>query len=378
MELANDLLSNGQSDPELADLLARVRFVIVPVQNPDGYISSRAGFELNPDSSGEELATAGVGGIAAYRRKTCSGPFPAAAPCDLQPGADSNRNYGANWGGLGASTVPYEQDYRGDGPWSEPETANVHTLLRGLNATMVLSIHNVLGAVLRPPGVQSAPVPPDTARLKTLGTKLANLAGYTENTFYGGLGYDGSGLTEDWSYDALGAFTYTIEMGPSGGQFHMSYPTGVVEQWTGEQRKKAGMRGALREMARAAANPLYHSVISGTAPAGATIEVGRTFRTSTGLPCTAAPGILVRNNVAALECLAPTQALTFDDSVAFSMTVPESGSYAFHVPPSTRPQLISEGRTEPFTVTCRVGGAVVSTAQITVLRGAASTFDCAG
>lgn len=376
MELANDLLRS--TDAATASLLAKIRVVIVPVQNPDGYTSSRGGLDLDPDSSGEELVTAQAGGGSqAYRRKTCSGPFPAAAPCDLQPGADSNRNYGANWSGVGSSTVPYEQDYRGAGPWSEPETENVHRLLQGLNATMVLSIHNVTGAVLRPPGVSSAPVPPDTPGLTSLGAKLAKLAGYKEATFYTGLGYDGSGITEDWSYDALGSYTYTIEMGPSGGQFHMSYPTGVVEEWTGEKRKVQGMRGALRELAAAAASTKYHSVITGTAPAGATIRVARDFKTSTGAPCTAAPGITVRNAVPALECLLPGEPLVFDDHVGFAMTVPASGTYAFHVPPSTRPALIRDGRTEPFTVTCERDGAVSETQPVTVLRGASAVADFA-
>jgi hypothetical protein len=240
---------------------------------------------------------------------------------------------------------------------------------------MVLSLHNVLGAVLRPPGVSSAPVPPDTPGLKTLGAKLAKLAGYTEGTFYEGLGYDGSGITEDWSYDALGAFTYTIEMGPSGGQFHMSYPIGVVEQWTGEKRRKEGMRGAMRELAAAAADTRYHSLIAGQAPAGATIRVARSFQTSTGAPCAAAPGILVRNNAPALECVMPGQPLVFADSVGFAMTVPASGSYAFHVPPSTRPALVRDGRTEPYTVTCERDGQVVESRPVVVARGASAVAD---
>jgi hypothetical protein len=44
-------------------------------------------------------------------------------------GTDPNRNWGYHWGGVGASTDPCEETYRGKGRFSEPETRAVKNFL---------------------------------------------------------------------------------------------------------------------------------------------------------------------------------------------------------------------------------------------------------
>ena len=54
------------------------------------------------------------------------------------------------------------------------------------------------------------------------------------------------------------ATRYTIEIGPQGGQFHMPYQTGVVDEWTGKRGTPSegkGMREALLLAAENAAEP---------------------------------------------------------------------------------------------------------------------------
>ena len=116
------LSSQFGKDARATALLKKVRVVIVPVINPDGYIASREAIDP-ADSTGDPAmapslleSVAPPGGALAYRRKNCEGASPSpATPCALQYGVDPNRNYGENWGGSGAGTDPNDQDYRGSG-----------------------------------------------------------------------------------------------------------------------------------------------------------------------------------------------------------------------------------------------------------------------
>ena len=47
----------------------------------------------------------------------------------LLPGTDPNRNWGHHWGGVGASTNPCDETYRGKNKFSEVETTAVKNYL---------------------------------------------------------------------------------------------------------------------------------------------------------------------------------------------------------------------------------------------------------
>ena len=78
-----------------------------------------------------------------------------------QFGVDPNRNYGGFWGGPGASaedTLPFgstAQDYRGPGPFSEPETQNIRKLVSKGQVTTFITNHTFSNLLLRPPGLQA-------------------------------------------------------------------------------------------------------------------------------------------------------------------------------------------------------------------------------
>ena len=291
MEFAQ-LLVQEQATPRVANLLANERIVILPLVNPDGFVSSRNAFDLG-DALGQEpnvtLVEAIVppGGVFAYRRKNCNGEILGPQlPCELAWGVDPNRNYGNLWGGPGSSSDVTSQSYHGPGPRSESETRAVWDYVRSHHVTTLVSIHNVAALVLRPPGVSGSGLAPDEARMKAIGDAIGHAAGYTSQ--FGFELYDTAGTTEDDSYAATGGYGYTVEMGPPDGNFHMPYATGVIAEWTGQNPHAAG-RGGLREgmllAAEAAATPADHAILRGTAPAGKVLRLKRAFQTRTSPYC---------------------------------------------------------------------------------------------
>jgi hypothetical protein len=383
LEFAHYLADNYGKDTQVTSLLRRERIVIVPIVNVDGFISSRDAFDLgdqltaNGDpGGGASTVTLGEavanGGNFAYRRKNCDGAVPLQAfPCELQYGVDPNRNYGEGWGGPGASSSQNTQTYRGTGPWSEPETKAVHEFSQRRQVTALITLHNFASLVLRPPSLQSKGLAPDEDRLKQLGDQMAADTGYTSQ--YGWQLYDTSGTTEDWNYAAAGTYGYTIELGPAsdaGGNFHIAYQRGVVDQWTGTPgtaQAGKGMRAALLTMAEAAANPSDHSIVAGRARPGAVLRLHRSFQTSTAPICTVSdPAVAVSG------CFAEAQAQKVADQVDTTLVVPRNGRYTWHVGPSTRPFVLERRVADPGT---KLAGQTVNGQAPTGLQGAGQSND---
>src|SRR4051812_31768608 len=385
VEMGIYLTSKFGNDDRVTNLLKKVRIVIVPVINIDGYIASRGAAPIDPaDNSGDPQgllslgeSVAPPGGSLTYRRKNCDGASPdPATPCERQYGVDPNRNYGQSWGGPGAGTNPGDQDYRGTDQWSEPETQAVHEFSQSHDIATLITMHNFASLVLRPPGVHDAGLAPDEDALKKLGDIMAQDTGYTSE--FGYQLYDTSGTTEDWNYGAAGTFGYTIEMGPSadkGGNFHVAYDRAVIAQWTGSETKKGkdkGLRDALLAAGEAAADRSEFSTLQGTAPPGSLLRVHKDFTTfsseictveDTDVPCTA-QGVLPRRSK--------------PDHLDYTTVVPPSGKFSWIVTPSTRPFELKAGKTEQWTLTCEVNGSshqVLETRKITVDRGQTLALD---
>lgn len=352
MELAHLLVNERDSNPRVQRLLETTRTVIVPLINPDGFITSQRAAPVDPASNlsdrginpaipifGSLTTAEGVappGGILSYRRKNCAGDIPnPATPCELQWGIDPNRNYGQGWGGPGSSAEAFSQSYHGPGPWSEPETQAVHEFSARNQVTMIVTIHNVAALVLRPPGVHDAGNAPDEPRLKQLGDAMADAAGYTSQ--FGFQLYDTSGTTEDWNYAAQGAYGFTIEIGPKDGEFHMPYQVGFIDQWTGAYAGNGkGLREALLIAGAAAANPADHAVITGRAQRGARLRLRKAITTKTSEFCRRAIGAAPFN--VEPECVdGPHPAMTINETLDTTMTVDRSGPFELHANPSTRP-----------------------------------------
>ena len=355
IEFAHDVINGVKAGrPTINDLMSRTRLIVVPVVNPDGYHQSYlSGQAVDLRSTEDETVTIlGTPGNA-YKRKNCR---PANGVTSIPegtctafysqggfgPGVDLNRNYGGLWGGAGAAATPEDPTYRGEGPFSEPETRNIQALVSSRQVTTLISNHTFSNLVLRPPGVRAQGAPPDEPVLEALGRSMSNRNGYTNQPSYAL--YDTTGTTEDWSYGATGGMGYTFEIGE---EFHPPYER-VVAHYVGgrdfaegEQPPAGytggGNRAAYFDALKATANANLHSVITGTAPAGATLTLLKEFATTTS-PVVTPTG-----------STGPRQA--FLDRLESSMVVPGNGRFAWHVNPSTRPDVMSrrlEILTEPL------------------------------
>ena len=365
MEFALDLARGYGSDPRITALLDRVRVYVFPVINPDGFLVSRGDANVTPP----------VPPTKPLQRKNCqydaSGP---SEPCANRESVDLNRNYGAFWGGNGASEEPASDLYRGTGPWSEPESAAVHEFSQTRHITNVQSIHNIAALVLRPPGFKAFGLAPDEARLKDLGDRMGAVTGYSSE--YGYQLYEVTGATEDWNYVAQNAFGYTIELGGGGGlpTFQGPYDTHVVQQYLGADRSPAGNDGVREGLLLAgeqAADTRDHSVVEGTAPPGAVLRLAKTFTTITSPICETTDGDT--------NCVTTRPAFEVPDKLDTLLAVPASGRYVWHVNPSTRPFVRKAGQTESWTFTCeQPDGRVLERRQLTIAIGERKTenFTC--
>ncbi len=154
---------------------ASTRTIVVPVVNPEGFVTSREAVTALDNGRGGPDETANVVTPYEYHRKNCrvnnpDGPDPAQGDCTqvgqpnlglTQFGVDPNRNYGCLWGGPGASADgpgplggDYAQDYRGGAPFSEAESRNIRDLVSKRHVTTLITNHTFTGLVLRPPGLQ--------------------------------------------------------------------------------------------------------------------------------------------------------------------------------------------------------------------------------
>jgi hypothetical protein len=348
IEWAYELVNGYRNgDARARDLVSRTRTIVVPIVNPDGFNASREAGELygnggghatDLDGDGEisdpEFIAAATTHINEYRRKNCRFPVidaaVAAGNCMAQPdqgvvggGVDPNRNYGAFWGGNGSSDTYVEQDYRGPGPFSEPESRNIRELVSGRQVTTLITNHTFSGLVLRPPGVAAQGTTVDEPTYKALGDSMAAENGYSSQ--YGYQLYDTTGTTEDWSYNATAGLGFTYEIGHLG--FHPPYEV-TVQEWNGttDYATGGGNRAAYYKAQENTADPSKHSVIAGKAPKDTVLRLTKSFELPTS-----------------------QDGLTISDKLDSSMVVSDKkGNFEWHVNPSTRPLVAkSEGDPEP-------------------------------
>ncbi|MGH2955241.1 MAG: M14 family zinc carboxypeptidase [Solirubrobacterales bacterium] len=348
MEWAYELINGFRAgDQQVVDLVSRTRTLIVPVVNPDGFNASREAGEMlghGGGQGGDDILNF-VTSPNEYRRKNCrliddSAAGNCAQPSVglAEPGVDPNRNYGGFWGGDGASTDQTAQDYRGPGPFSEPETENVRRLVSGRQVVTLITNHTFSDLVLRPPGLASQGESVDEPLYKALGDAMAAENGYLSQ--HGFELYDTTGTTEDWSYYATGGLGFTFEIGcnPADpaepnmdciGNFHPPFAE-MVAEWEGtapaaEAVGGQGNREAYYIAQESTADRSRHSVLSGRAPAGAVLGIEKSFQTPTS-PQPDADG----------------EPIMLDDRLRSELKVPSNGRYEWHINPSTRPLVAQE------------------------------------
>ena len=280
MEWAHELVNGYKSDPRIRSLVTKTRNIVVPIVNPDGFNVSREAeprgdftrFDYEMKRKNCNVADS----PANMRTGTC-----AANPGGRLRGTDPNRNYAGFWGGAGASTTWSSDTFRGSGPFSEPETRNIRSLVSTRQVTNLITLHTYSNLVLRVPGVADVRPPLDEPAYKALGDKMASRNGYVSQPSW--QLYDTTGSTEDWSYFATGGWGFTFEVGPN--EFHPPFQEGVVAEYAGlapaAGAGRGGNRAAFLDMLDNAADPAAHSTLVGSAPRGHTLQLRKTFQTPT-------------------------------------------------------------------------------------------------
>ncbi|XP_047490159.1 carboxypeptidase B-like isoform X1 [Penaeus chinensis] len=172
---------------------------IVPMANPDGYVYSWASNRLWRKN-----------------RRPISG-----GSCD---GVDLNRNWSYRFG-VGASSNPCSEVYKGQTTFSEPETQALRDAMtavaNGGNLELVVALHSY-GQVLMYPWGWTAEEAPDTPAMKRVGEMFASAAEESSGTVYSVVNsasgfYYASGATDDWAKGVLQSkYVYTLELRDEG------------------------------------------------------------------------------------------------------------------------------------------------------------------
>lgn len=134
----------------------------------------------------------------------------------IQPkkeGLDLNRNFPSNW------RQEHEQQGAGPYPTSEPEVrAIVDFIVKHPNITGGVTFHTWSGVLLRPYSHQPDDAFPaeDLWTYQKIGAKGTEITGYPNVSVYHDFKYHPkeyiSGVFDDWMYDHLGVFAWTVEI----------------------------------------------------------------------------------------------------------------------------------------------------------------------
>ena len=239
MRLADELLSEYGKDADTTWLVDYHEIWVTPTANPDGHRLVELGM------------SAPYGGAPFYQRKSANNDddHDGQPDCLVWPptsfeqyGIDLNRNHSFGWGPPGSSADPCDMTYRGSSAASEPETAALESLLRGLFADqrgpalddpapedtsgILITLHSFSNLVLWPWGNSTAPAP-NKVDLKAIGDKFASYNHYLSCQPTLCL-YLTSGAVDDWAYGELGIPAYTFEIGD---QFMPPYSEIDRRQW---------------------------------------------------------------------------------------------------------------------------------------------------
>lgn len=332
MEWAHELLKGYATDGRARNVVENSRTIIVPVVNVDGFQISRSAAPLGNFSQFDyemkrKNCTISIATPAAFTGGTC-----AANPAGRLRGTDPNRNYPGFWGGPGASSSWSSDTFRGDGPGDTPEVDNIKRLISKRQVTNLITNHTYSNLVLRPPSLASTGFSPDEPLYKALGKKMTDANNYLNWASF--QLYDTSGSVEDWSYWQTGGLGFTFEIGPD--EFHPAYEAGVVAEYLGLEPSAGAGQGGNREayfrMAEATIDPAYHSTITGTAPAGRTLTVSKSFQAFTS-PVTKPGGVV-------------DPPIPYSNELSTSLKS-TGGKFTWAVNPSTRPQVAGRYGRDP-------------------------------
>jgi hypothetical protein len=192
----NHLCENYGTDPTVTFLVDHRQIWFVPIVNPDGFVYNETVF---PNGGGM------------WRKNRRDNP-------GSSWGVDPNRNYPYEWGGVGSSGDPSDDNYRGPYAGSEPEVQAMMNFIENHQFVTQNSYHSVVGIILIPWAYTNQHTADDSL-FRIIGNEMARDSGY-ETGQPGEILYRCSGVTCDWSYGDTSArpkvYAFSTEVGGSG------------------------------------------------------------------------------------------------------------------------------------------------------------------
>ncbi|MCC6678720.1 MAG: hypothetical protein IT436_16430 [Phycisphaerales bacterium] len=214
MWFAEQFITKYDTDARIRDVVNNVEFNLIPVVNPDGYEFTWTSQRLWRKN----------------RRPTTGGNI----------GVDTNRNWGYEWGGEGASTDPGSETYRGPSAFSEPETQAMRDfIIANPRFRAHIDLHSYSQLVMSPWGWTSAlPPAPDAGIFAQLDAAMAQAILDTHGRIYDNgpvytTIYPASGGSNDWTYGARGILGFAFELRDTG-EFGFELPADQIIP-TGEE-----------------------------------------------------------------------------------------------------------------------------------------------
>lgn len=221
---------NHGTDDGVTSMVDNREIWVIPMVNPDGVVHDLAGDRYR-----------------AWRRNR------EARPVDL------NRNWGHKWGCCGGSSGnPSDPTYRGDAPFSAPETSAIRDFVdsRLVNGTQQITghidFHTYSELVLWPYGYTTDDSAPGMTqreydRFARIGRAMAATNGYTPQQSSDLYVTDGS--VNDWMWNEHEILSFTFEMFPGRGGVDGFYPPDeVIARETSRNDEAVGI--LLRESGR--------------------------------------------------------------------------------------------------------------------------------
>lgn len=193
MHMAETLLKNYGTDPDVTRWLSTSRIIVVPQVNPDGN-------QLVHD------------GQSMWRKNAWESD-------GRTFGVDINRNYPALWGACnGSSTAKTSDSYRGPSAASEPETNAMMELVLSERPVANISYHSFSEMILYPYGCHKEKNP-SLELFKSIGNEMkANIIDDrgNKNTYEIGtapeLLYEADGTDADWQFREAGVISFAMEV----------------------------------------------------------------------------------------------------------------------------------------------------------------------
>jgi carboxypeptidase T len=180
---AKKLLEEYNGDPEITRLVNEREIWIVPMVNPDGVTYSMEKSRMWRKN-----------------RRNNGGTY----------GVDLNRNYGYQWGNVGASNSGSSDTYHGTGPFSEPESCAMRDFVIREKFQASISYHTYSELILYPFGYGYNIPNPDQKIFVKMAGEMAKFNGYDPKN--SAELYPAMGDSDDYFYGERKILCFTFEL----------------------------------------------------------------------------------------------------------------------------------------------------------------------